>query len=248
VVDSTVRWSAAKLVVFASIPDDTLEPASVRTVRGTILQEFVNAFERPTDVTVAQGKAENIVRRMGGVYEPGMPPLGEVSFTQRSDGRTVDARISNSTSDPRLDSALLAAAGRLDAERVQFTGAGRDTLQLHVRLSLNPSAGLYPLPLIALRPLPTIDHPAHIVPTNIYPKWPKKMEDARVPDDVIVQLLVDEHGHFVKDSVRVVEGKHKEYIDAVIAVLSQYRWTPATSGGCPVKQWVQMPFMFHFRG
>jgi hypothetical protein len=228
VVDSTVRWSAAKLVVFASIPDDTLEPASVRTVRGTILQEFVNAFERPTDVTVAQGKAENIVRRMGGVYEPGMPPLGEVSFTQRSDGRTVDARISNTTSDPRLDSALLAAVGRLDAERVQFTGAGRDTLQLHVQLSLNPSAGLYPLPLIALRPLPTID--------------------ARVPDDVIVQLLVDEHGHFVKDSVRVVEGKHKEYIDAVIAVLSQYRWTPATSGGCPVKQWVQMPFMFHFRG
>jgi hypothetical protein len=249
VADSTVRWTAATLVVFASIPEDTSEAAVVRTVRGTILQEYVNAFERPPDLAVLQGKAEDIVRRLGGVYEPGMPSLGEVRFTQRADGRTVEGRISNSTTDPRLDAALLAAIVRLDALRLQFHDAGgHDTLQLRVSLSLNPSAGLYPMPLLLLRPLATIDHPAHIVPTNIYPKWPKKMEDARINDDVVVQLLVDEHGRFVKDSVRVVEGKHKEYIDAVIAVLPQYRWTPARSGGCAVKQWVQMPFMFHFRG
>ncbi len=48
------------------------------------------------------------------------------------------------------------------------------------------------------------------------------------------------------DSVRAVEGKHKEYVDAVIAAVAQYRWTPALSGGCRVQQWVQMPFMFHF--
>jgi hypothetical protein len=240
--------TATQLIIFASLPEDNIERADLRRARGSVLQEFVAHFARPKDITIVQAKALDLFRRAGGIYEPGMPPLGEVRFTVSTAGRSNDARMAPSTSDPELDAALLGAVAELDLARVSAFAAGTtDTLQMRIQLSLNPSAGTYPMPFMQLAPLSSIDKSAHIIATNIYPKWPKKMEDARTEDDVVLQILVDAHGRAVMDSVKVVQGKHQEYIDAVKAVIPQYRWTPAMSGGCPVMQWVRMPFMFHFK-
>jgi len=218
----------------------------VRRARGSVLQEYVAFFKRPSDLTVVQAKAEALIRRAGGVYEPGLPPMAVVRFTlARDEYDAIDEPVR--LGDPAFDSALVDAVERMARVGVAFLmPPGHDTLQMRIDIAIDPSAGLYPMPIARLAPLGTITRSAKIRPTNIYPKWPKDLEEARVNDDVVVRILVDENGRAVMDSIKVVEGKHQGYIDAVIAVIPKYRWTPALSGGCPVKQWVQMPFMFHF--
>jgi hypothetical protein len=220
----------------------------VRRARGAVLQEWVAFFKRPADLTVVQAKAEALLRRAGGVYEPGLPPMAQVRFTVARN-EYADVYEPVRLGDPAFDSALVDAVARMARAGVEFLmPPRRDTLQMRIDIAIDPSAGLYPMPIAALAPLGTISRPAHIKPTDIYPAWPKDLEAKRVNDDVVVRILVDENGRAVMDSVKVVEGKHQGYIDAVLAVLPKYRWTPALSGGCPVKQWVQMPFMFHFAG
>ena len=216
-------------------------------MRGTVLQEFVARFTRPADMTVVQSKAEAMIRRAHGAYEPGAPRLAVVSFTVARGGIVLDIAEPVRTGDPQFDSALVEPATRLMLEHAEFFfPPGKDTLQMRIDISIDPSAGLYPMSIAGLRPLGTITSPAHIIHTDIYPKWPKDLEAKRVNDDVVVRILVDEQGRAVMDSVKVVRGTQKGYIDAVLAVLPRYRWTPARSGDCPVKQWVEMPFMFHF--
>ena len=238
---------SSRLTLFASIPNDTLEPAVYRQLRGTVLQEYVARFTRPSDMSLVQSKAEMMIGNAHGAYDPAMPPLAAVRFTVARGGIVLDIAQPELTGDPQFDSALVEPATRLMLEHTEFLlPPGRDTLQMRVNIGINPSAGLYPMPLAGLRPLGTITSPAHIIKTNLYPTWPKDLEARRVNDDVVVRILVDEHGRAVMDSVKVVRGTQKGYIDAVLAVLPKYRWTPARSGDCPVKQWVEMPFMFHF--
>ena len=246
-VDSGVRRASPPLVLFASIPRDSVESDAMRRARGTVLQEYVARFTRPADITLVQAKAEALMRRGGGAYEPGAAPLAAIEFTVTADGRYADARRTISTGDPRFDSALLEPVARLDAERgPSLPPGGHDTLRMRIALGLDPDGGLYTMPIAQLAPLSTITKAARLIPTDIYPQWPKSMEAKRINDDVVVRILVDAHGRAVPDSVRVVMGKHKEYIEAVLAVIPRYKWMPAESDGCTVRQWVQMPFMFHF--
>jgi hypothetical protein len=245
--DPAARGISPILTVFASIPQDSTESAELRRLRGSVLQEYVARFIQPMDLSSMQAAAATMVKLRASGANTFLPLLGEVRFTQTADGRTDKIHLKLTTADARMDSALVNAALQMGVDKVSFfSTTGRDTLQMRIQLSLDPSLGFYPQKLMALRSLNSIDRSAHIIPTNIYPKWPKKLEDARVEDDVVVQVLVDRDGHPVMDSVRAVEGKHKEYVDAVIAAVAQYRWTPALSNGCPVPQWVLMPFKFHF--
>jgi len=170
-----------------------------------------------------------------------------VSFTYGTDGRYTQIRRPLSTGDPRFDSALVEPVARLQAEHAAyFLPGGLDTLQIRILIVFDAAPDTYLMPIAQLAPRGTITRSAHIVPTDLYPAWPKDLEEKRVNDDVVVRILVDEHGRAVMDSVKVIAGKHQGYIDAVLAVIPKYRWTPALAGECTVRQWVQMPFMFHF--
>ena len=238
---------SAALALFASIPEDTLEPADLRRARGTLLQEYVALFQRPTDVVKLQANAERIVEHAGSVFVPGQLALSELRFTVNADGRSTDGLLTRSTADPALDAALLRTVARLDSSRVGFyTTDGRDTLQLRIELGFDPSAGLYPMPLVRLSPLGTITKPAHVLTTDAQLDVPMDFWKKKIEDTVVVQVLVGEGGRAVMDSVRVVQGKQPVYIKAILAALPKYRWSPAQAGDCAVKQWVQMPFNFHF--
>lgn len=244
--DSTRKVSGA-LALFASIPEETAEAAEVRRARGGVLQEYVRLFEQPKDVTRLQAKAERIVRQAGSVFEPGLLAIGELRFTVSARGHTSNGTLAKPTSDPGLDSALLRGMARMDSAHVSFfTAGGRDTLQMRIDIGFNPSAGLYPMLLVRLAPLGTITRSAHILPTDVQPSVPMSYWAKHIDDEIVVRVLVDARGRAVMDSVRVVQGKDQVYIDAILAAIPKYRWSPAQAGDCTVKQWVQMPFTFHF--
>lgn len=239
--------SSRALALFASIPEDSGEAADVRRASGGVLQEYVRLFQQPKDVTGLQASAERIVRQAGTVFEPGLIALGELRFTVSAGGRTSNGTLAKATSVPSLDSALLRGVARMDSAHVSFFApGGRDTLQMRLELGFIPSAGLYPMLLVRLAPLGTITKSAHILPTDVYLNVSNNYLAKRIEDDVIVRVLVDEGGRPVMDSVRVVQGKDQVYIAAALAAIPKYRWSRAQAGDCAVRQWVQMPFRFHF--
>jgi hypothetical protein len=247
--DTGPLGAKAPIVLFASLPPGSSESPQLHAVRGSVLQDYVARFTRPSDITLVRAKAEAVLESAGVDGAVRRTPFAEVSFTYGTDGRYTQLQRPVSTGDPRFDSALVEPVARLQAERVAyFLPGGLDTLQVRILIVFDAAPDTYLMPIAQLAPRSTITRSAHIVHTDIYPVWPKEMEEKRINDDVVVRILVDEHGRAVMDSVKVVEGKHKEYIDAVLAVIPKYRWTPALAGGCTVKQWVQMPFMFHFAG
>jgi hypothetical protein len=245
--DTTAASGGPPIVLFAALPADRGEAPELRRVRGAVLQDYAARFTRPGDISLVRAKAEALRRSSVGAGGSPLPAFAEVRFTYGTDGRYADVWRPRSTGDPRFDSALIDPVARLQAEHVAFyLPGGRDTLQMRVEIALQALPGRYPIALAQLTSRNTITRSAHIVHTDIYPAWPKEMEAKRVNDDVVVRILVDERGRPVMDSVKVIQGKHQQYIDAVLAVIPRYRWTPALSGGCAVRQWVQMPFMFHF--
>jgi hypothetical protein len=235
------------LAMFASLPADRGETMELRRVRGSVLQEFAVGFQAPAGIVRLQAIAEQAVQRAGGVYSGSAQPIVEVRFTIRAGGGISDSHLVGSTADPALDSALLHAAARLDSAQVTFhESTGRDTLQMRLAIGVDPSSGDYPIVLVALKALGTITQPAHIQSTDVYPVISKQVLAKRIDDDILIQVLVDELGRAVPESTRVVQGTQQPYIAAILAVVPKYRWSPAMAGDCPVRQWVQMPFKFHF--
>lgn len=236
------------VMIFASVLAPLPDSAPIRTLRGTVLQQFVEEFPELHSVILSKRvAAELVARRDGGANAP-PAPFAELRFTVHSGGAVSEVHLVRTTSDPPFDSALVGTATQLGAAGAPFFAADqRDTLQMRVQLAISDRVGDFPLPIVRVLMPRAADRTAKLQPTNVYPKWPKSMEKARVEDDVVIQFRISPSGRAMTDSVRIIQGKHQEYIDAVIAVLPEYRWAPAIVGGCAAAQWTQMPFMFHFK-
>ena len=236
------------VTVFASLPAPVPLPSAIRILRGTVLQEYAQRF--PDLRSVLLPKKALVGTPVGDSAPPPLPPapFAEIRFTMHSDGAVTEIHLTKATSDPPFDSALVGTARLLDSLRAPFYAEDqRDTVQLRIQVAMTHRVGEFPLPIVRMLVPRVMDRAAKLQPSNAYPEWPKSMEKARIEDDVMVQFRVSTTGRAMTDSVRIVQGKHQEYIDAVIAVLKEYRWTPAIVGGCPAVQWTQMPFMFHFK-
>lgn len=236
------------VTVYASLPAPVPLPASIRILRGTVLQEFAERFPDLRSVLLPKGAL--VGTPVGDSAPAPLPasPFAELRFTMHSDGAVTGIALTKATSDPNFDSALVGTARLLDSLRAPFYAEDqRDTVQLRVQIAMTDRVGEFPLPIVRMLVPRSADRAAKLQPSNAYPKWPKSMEKARIEDDVVVQFRVSTSGRAMTDSVRIVQGKHQEYIDAVLAVLKEYRWTPAIVGGCKATQWTQMPFMFHFK-
>lgn len=236
------------ILVYASVAGGDRDPDPIHILRGTVLQEFVMAFPRVPSIILPARAVAGMPGHPDPTGKGAGAPFGELRFTLASDGTVSAVRLTLPTTDPPLDSAMVRTARVLDAAKAPFFAEDqRDTLQIRVQLAVGDKIGSFPLPILSVWEPIVQDRPATLQPSKSYPTWPRSMEQARIEDDVVVQFRVSKTGRAMTDSVRVIQGMHQEYIDAVIAVLPSYRWTPAIVGGCPAEQWTQMPFMFHFK-
>jgi TonB family protein len=85
---------------------------------------------------------------------------------------------------------------------------------------------------------------AVLLPGNRGPRYPDALRRANVKGEVLLQFVVDQTGRVDISSVKVLRSTDPQFTAATQGSLASWRFAPAEVNGRPVKQLVQMPFMF----
>jgi hypothetical protein len=64
---------------------------------------------------------------------------------------------------------------------------------------------------------------------------------------MIAEFIVTSDGKADIRSLQVEKARAIEFVEAVLDVLPEYRFSPLKIGGCPVATLVRMPFVFQLR-
>jgi protein TonB len=74
--------------------------------------------------------------------------------------------------------------------------------------------------------------------------YPTVLRDARVSGRVVIELVVDENGHPVEGSARVIEASHPAFGEAALRVVDRFRFSPARIGRTPIPVVVTIPIQW----
>lgn len=72
--------------------------------------------------------------------------------------------------------------------------------------------------------------------------YPPTAKEAMITGKVVVRIMIDEQGHYVK--CLVIKDPHPLLTKAVTDKIGALRFRPAIANGKPVKVWVTIPFDF----
>lgn len=73
-------------------------------------------------------------------------------------------------------------------------------------------------------------------------EYPTILRDARIEGTVVMRVLVDKRGQYVKHIV--INSPHPMLTDEVAEHVDKLQFTPAIQGGKPITFWVNIPFSF----
>lgn len=90
-----------------------------------------------------------------------------------------------------------------------------------------------------------VDQPPRESPSNPAPVYPPAKLRSRVEGTVVLRLLIDQSGRV--EEVKVVSGD-PEFVQSVMQVVWQWRFTPARDRGRPIKVWGVKHVNFKLRG
>jgi TonB family protein len=193
---------------------------------------------------------------------------GEVTFTLDSVGTPRDVRLSQSTLSPEIDQALIAMV-RADSTHpfptIKGGVAGSNRVQFIANLGSEDTSGTAAM-LRRGRALntgeSTIDTMwAHVLRVRvphwnevlsaaplangtIKPIYPDSPLRAGVGDRVMLQFVIDEAGHPLPSTIRVVSAGDDQFASATVEAVTRSHYRPASIRGCAVKALVQQPFTF----
>src|SRR5512132_133013 len=89
-----------------------------------------------------------------------------------------------------------------------------------------------------------VDDPAHLKGPSAAPTYPDSLWRAGIPGRVVAEFIVDSEGVIEPGSLRIASSTHPYFTSAVKAALDNAEFRPAQLGGKPVRQIVQLPFVF----
>ncbi|MEO8193759.1 MAG: TonB family protein [Gemmatimonadales bacterium] len=89
-----------------------------------------------------------------------------------------------------------------------------------------------------------VDIPASLIPGSAAVHYPDSLMQEGVPGRVVVELVVNTDGSLDGESVRLVSSTHPLFTDAVQSALSAARFHAALIKARPVRQLLQLPFVF----
>jgi hypothetical protein len=218
-----------------------------RPFRDAQLQEIAQRFSPPAVVSVP-------ALQRAGLYVTGerhlttLPELtGEVRFSLMRDASIENVRLLVSTDSPELDEALLQAVERAGADHAFAPLPSRmsgERLEFAVRASTvkDSTIGTLPVMRVAL-PYLRVDEPVQVISIPM-PEWPSAARNLDVGDVLDFQYVVDESGHTLPGSLRVLRGGYREFGEAAAEALARAQFVAAKVRGCPVAQLVQQRIRF----
>ena len=173
----------------------------------------------------------------------------EVEFTLGGTGAIV-GRVSTLSLSRTLDAALVAAPHCADSLHLLPPSVGPSGLHEPVKfyvslLSVRPHA-LPWAPLLVVRvpqwrgahearPVEadaTVSPPASAIHGTVIQEW------------VVLQVVIDESGHVLPTTVRLVEAHYREFARAALARLESTSYRAASIGGCAVKGIAELRYSF----
>ena len=89
-----------------------------------------------------------------------------------------------------------------------------------------------------------VERPAKRLADSVVLHYPDMLRSARMSGDLLVQFVVDTSGRALPETFKVIKSTHELFTQSVRSALPNMRFAPATIGGKPVRQLVQMPFQF----
>lgn len=219
---------------------DTLPSAYAALVLDAIRQNFV--LPRPLSLTV-MGPADPTLPaapNSAGKSPDRLTPIafGELEMTLDRTGGAHDVHLTQSSLSPALDQAFLAAPTRADSAHAFPTlDAERGAGPLHLYIALQPDqphAGRW-APFFNTR-VP-VWHYAHLaMPLSRSGQgWGNWNVGTRLADSVTLALVVDESGHAVPGTIRLVRGQYREFARAAAQSAEHARYYAGAVAGCAVK-------------
>jgi len=173
---------------------------------------------------------------------------GAVAFTLQSDGRLTNARLVASSLSSSLDTHLLDAVTALDSMHAVPPwpeGAGGDSVTLVFAPTTESDSTSVSAPMfISMTPVWLIERDVSPKEGNPQPRYPAQAFERGIGDEILLAFAVDTSGAARMETVRVVRGTYREFAEAVLDALPNWRFEPARIGGCAVMEYVQMPFAF----
>jgi TonB family protein len=241
--DTTPRDTVRQVVYFTrpsrrERPRDAKAAAAQDVHALLVAQEIVPHFRAPTNVTAADP----------GVVYAGHTPIvdGMLTLVLTPAGRVDTAAVPFPTRAPALDSALLAAV-----RRAESAGAFRDlapapgaidTIRLRISAEDEAPAGTVPL-FRAQTVRRELDDPASVVHMPM-PKYPQLAEAHGIGDKIVLQFVIGVDGRAEPASIRYIDGHYREFAEAARDAVLGTTFKPGRSGGCPVRQLVELPVSF----
>jgi TonB family protein len=89
-----------------------------------------------------------------------------------------------------------------------------------------------------------VDQQARLTPGSANPTYPDSLWRTRTTGRVLVEFIVDPAGAIEPGSLRIVSTTHPYFAGAVKVALENASFSAAALGGKPVRQIVQLPFVF----
>ena len=89
-----------------------------------------------------------------------------------------------------------------------------------------------------------VEHPAKQLPDGVVLRYPDMLRAGKTSGQVLAQFVVDTNGRALPETFKIIRSTHDLFVQSVKEALPEMRFAPATIGGKPVRQIVQMPFQF----
>jgi TonB family protein len=159
-------------------------------------------------------------------------------------GDLIHALVVESARTPELNAGLLDAARRADSVGGLLPHATGKPKTIRLRVGAGTQPGDLDAPLMRLTfPYVRISEPVSVVHVPA-PQYPPTAWKARIQSSVDLQYVVDENGRAVPSSVKVLKAEYAEFIASAVQAILHAEYTPARSGGCPVRQMIRQRVSF----
>lgn len=232
-IDSLATPTAVRMVRLSVGIDSITGGGPGRTWGGVVLKALADAWQ---PVIGARPRVTpSLYREQVSAPEGSVMVSESVRLSFDGTGHLLAASSSNTTIYPSLDSAVIAAAWRVDSAHLlpppPSTSGDTATLDLGISESTGSTdrltLGTASVASWEVEVLPAIVSPG-------VPRYPPELKRQHVGGRVEIEFVVGTDGHPMLGSIAIISTPHPDLAAAAITAIAETRFSPGRIRGCPV--------------